>query len=98
MVTEVSICIPRLDNFTSRYAIKSVLKKYNLGSISKIDIVGRNNQRRAFIHFDKWNDELPHAKEILERLNNKEKVNIIHSFPWYWRCVKSRLKKPSPFR
>ena len=98
MVTAISICIPRLDRFSSRHTINNILQKYNLGSISKIDIVGRENLRRAFIHFDSWNEDLPHAKEILDRLNNHEKVNIIHSFPWYWRCVKSRLRKPSSFR
>jgi hypothetical protein len=94
MHSEVSICIPRIGCFSSKRDIHTVLEKYNLGSISRIDIVGHKNSRRAFIHFDHWNKESPIARTILNRLNNREKVNIIHSFPWYWRCVKSRLKIP----
>lgn len=95
MVTKISICIPRLDRFSSRKTIHNVLEKYKLGSINRIDIVGWGEVRRAFIHFESWNETHPPAKNILDRLNKMEKVNIIHSFPWYWRCMKSRVPCPS---
>ena len=39
--------------------------------------------RRAEI--DRVNDR------IYDTLNNNGHVNIIHNFPWYWRCVKSKF-------
>ena len=93
MVNNVCICIPRLDRFSTKRTIRGVLDKYNFGSINRVDIVGSDDRRRAFIHFHKWNDELEHVKKVLDRLNSDNKVNIIHNFPWYWRCVKSRERK-----
>ena len=68
MVTKISICIPRLDRFSSRKTIHNVLEKYKLGSINRIDIVGWGEVRRAFIHFESWNETHPPAKNILDRM------------------------------
>lgn len=97
MPPSLSICIPRVDRFASKRKIGDILEKYNLGSIDRIDIVGRDLHRRAFIHFNSWNTDVPRVKDIFDRLQNSENVKIIYAFPWYWRCVKSRIEKTSSF-
>jgi hypothetical protein len=90
-----SICIPRLENNITRSMLKDVFKKYSFGDIDRIDLVkAGSNSKRAFVHFKKWNLHLPHAKDVCNRLNNSEKVNIIYSFPWFWKCSLSRIPKP----
>lgn len=89
--SKVSICIPRITKFTTRRTIEATFKKFNLGSIDRIDIVGRENKQRAFIHFSEWNEGSCNAMNVLNRLNKNEVVNIVYSFPWHWRCVKSKF-------
>lgn len=89
--TSISICIPLITKFTTRYTIESTFKKFDLGSIDSIDIIGKENKQKAFIHFSDWNEESSRAMNVLNRLNKNEVVNIIYSFPWYWRCVKSKF-------
>ena len=62
-LSQPSLCIPRLavgkkDDILS---IRSVFEKLKLGKIHHIDIIERKNDKgeafkRAFIHFERWND------------------------------------------
>jgi hypothetical protein len=90
-----SICIPRISKEVDRRMIHSVFQKYHIGQIQRIDIVKSQKSNRAFIHFSSWNFESEIALQILDRLENGDKINIIYTFPWFWKCSKSRLPKPT---
>ena len=91
MTTNLCICIPRIDRFVTKTKIQTIIEKYKLGSIKRVDITGYGSRRRAFIHFNFWNVNESRTKNIYDTLNDNGHVNIIHSFPWYWRCVKSKF-------
>ena len=74
-----SICIPRIfDNSITKKEIYTVFNKYNWGPISRIDLVNKNNNTRAFIHFKYWFDNQKNL-DIKEKLLNGESINIIYS-------------------
>ena len=51
-----SICIPRItDNSITKEDVANIFNKYKWGPISRIDFVTKNNNTRAFIHYDYWN-------------------------------------------
>ncbi len=92
-----SICIPCLDTDTSKERVRAVIEKHQLGEIERVDMVSkfaaRTPHKRAFVHFVAWaNSE--HAKDVRQRLTEGDYVNIIHRFPWFWRCHQSSLPKP----
>lgn len=93
--TNPSICIPRTSPHVDKNLIHSIFKKF--GHIKQIDIVHNrhHNSKRIFIHFKYWNLHSELSKNILHRLENDEKLNIIYDFPWYWKCKKSKIKESS---
>ena len=94
-MTNLTICIPRLEKTITKKMVNEVFKKYNFGNIDRIDVVNSGpNSKRAFIHFKNWNLNSSIAKDVYTRLKNNQKVNIIHQFPWFWKCWMSRLPKP----
>ena len=98
-MTNPSICIPRTTLDVDEQLVRRIFNKYKLGPIKRIDIV-HNTQygnKRIFIHFKYWNILSETSRQILYRLENGEKINIIYNFPWYWKCHKSKAKK-SPFK
>jgi len=89
-----SICIPRIfDNSITKNTIYTVFNKYKWGPISRIDIVSKNNNTRAFIHFKYWFDNQKNL-DIKEKLLNGESINIIYDSPWFWKCSISKIPKP----
>lgn len=97
--TNPSICIPLTTLDVNKQLVRSVFNKYKLGPIKQIDIVhsAQRNNKRIFVHFKYWDVQSEKTKQILHRLENGEKINIIYDFPWYWKCHKSKAKK-SPFK
>jgi hypothetical protein len=92
-----SICIPCLDTATSKEEVCSVIERHGFGEVERVDLVanpgGRAPGKRAFIHFVSW-DKSPEAREVRSRLLAGDYVNVIHRFPWFWRCHQSLLPKP----
>jgi len=86
MCTNPSICIPRIESDINRQNINNIFK--NFGTVDRIDIV--NSGRRARKAFKRWNHT-----DLLSRLENGDTVNLIYNFPWYWKCRKSNLPKPT---
>ncbi len=51
----LSLCIPRLmDNSITKNDIFKIFNRYNWGPISRIDIVRKNGNARAFVHYNYW--------------------------------------------
>ncbi len=88
MCTNPSICIPRIESDINRQNINNIFK--NFGTVERIDIVNSGRARKAFIHFKRWKHT-----DLLSRLENGDTVNLIYNFPWYWKCRKSNLPKPT---
>ena len=89
MFSNPSICIPRIESDINIQIINTIFK--NFGTVERIDIVNSGRRsRKAFIHFKR----LEHT-DLLSRLENGDTVNLIYNFPWYWKCRKSNLPKPT---
>jgi len=75
----ISLCIPRLiDNSITKNDIFKVFNRYNWGPISRIDIVRKNGNARAFIHYNYWfyNEQ---TKMIKKKLQDGENINIMYA-------------------
>jgi hypothetical protein len=89
-----SICIPRItDKSMTKDKIYKVFNKYNWGPISRIDLVNKNNNIRAFIHFKYWFDNKEN-EQLKNKIFGGQCVNIIYSRPWFWKCSLSKIPKP----
>ena len=86
---QYSICIPRLTH-TNKKFIKNIFDKYQWGEIDNIDIIDKNGNCKAFIHYKYWekNDKVD---AVRERLANGDIINIIYDTPWFWKCSASRV-------
>lgn len=86
------ICIPLISTYVSKRRIADVFKKLNIGPIAKI--VMKTNQKsksyKVFIHLRYWyiSNESNKLKDII---NNGGFFNVVHSFPKYWKCFKSKV-------
>jgi hypothetical protein len=85
----LSICIPRVDNSTSKKYV--YLSFQNVGEILKVDIVDSNNgSKKVFVHFAYCynNKQGSTFKKIIE---NGGTVKFVHcKLGWFWKCSKSR--------
>ena len=90
-LSQPSLCIPRLpigkkDDLLS---IRAVFEKLKLGKIHHIDIIERKNDKgeafkRAFIHFERWNDN-EETKIIRQKLVSGKEIKIVYDNPWFWK-------------
>ena len=90
-LSQPSLCIPRLavgkkDDILS---IRSVFEKLKLGKIHHIDIIERKNDKgeafkRAFIHFERWNDN-EETNTIRQKLVSGKEIKIVYDNPWFWK-------------
>ena len=77
----VSLCIPRLPLSFNKEYIRHSIAPLHFGTISHIYLIRHDSVQKAFIYYNSWHD-MP----TLEKLLNGEHINIVHSFPWFWRC------------
>lgn len=86
------ICIPSVCTNISKKEIANVFKQLNIGPIARIDIKTnqKNNSRKVFIHLRYWymTSETTRLKDII---NNEGCFNVVHTFPHYWKCIKSKF-------
>tara|TARA_Y100001970_G_scaffold247552_1_gene316366 strand:- start:1429 stop:1755 length:327 start_codon:yes stop_codon:yes gene_type:complete len=91
---EPSICIPRIQVKFSKEKIKQIFESLKIGEVAQVDLIKNNKDRhnyRAFIHFKKWNEEF---NDVRNKLFNGDNIKIVHDFPWFWKCFKSKFPRP----
>ena len=77
----VCLCIPRVSLTTTKGYIRRAFDQFSFGNISHICIIKNNSSYKVFIYYRSWRDP-----NILEILQKGEHINIVHSFPWFWKC------------
>lgn len=94
---EPSICIPRVLSSVKEANIRDVFTKI-LGNeaIERIDIAQSTNPqyKRVFVHLTAW-PATEDAVLMRARLKQGDHVNLVYTEGKYWRCVASRLTKPT---
>ena len=97
--SQPSVCIPRVASNVTKETIMSVLNRFNLGQISRVDMIQRNfegdmgsSYQKVFIHFNKWNDDAI-ANQIRTTLLSGKEVKIIYDAPWFWKLSENKFKK-----
>ena len=80
-VHDTSLCIPRLSLDFTRKDIRTAFSSLKFGIISHIYLIRYDSYQKAFIYFKYWNDII-----TLEKLRNGEHINIVYTFPWFWKC------------
>ena len=94
---EPSICIPRVlasvKEVNIRDAFTRILRNE---AIERIDIAQSTNPqyKRVFVHLTAW-PATEDAALMRNRLKKGEHVNLVYTEGKYWRCVASRLSKPT---
>jgi hypothetical protein len=83
------LCIPRVYANISEQRIRRIFEELNMGTLERIDIVGKNNGKgenfnRVYVHFHRWNDS-ENACIARERLLNGKEIKIIYDDPWFWK-------------
>jgi len=95
-----SICIPRVFANITWKRVKAVFDQLGLGDIDRIDMVQRTTDdgakfQRCFIHFKTWADN-DNANAVRTQLDaDGGEVKIVYDDPWFWKCFKSRVARPS---
>ena len=84
-----TLCLPKIDYNVSKKQLYEIFNKYNFGVINKIDLITISNSKRAFIHYKNWNNNEKNNK-IKSFLGEGLDIKIIYSFPWFWKCSKSK--------
>ena len=106
MAIVFSICIPRVFNNITEARICAILNRLALGTIDRIDIVAKSNDRgdsfnRVFVHFSIWNDSNSDARSVKQKLDAGDRIKIVYDDPWYWLISKSNspvpTKRPGPY-
>jgi len=77
----LSLCIPRLSVSITEEYIRRTLNSLQWGIISHIYLIKSQSSQKAFIYFKQWDDRL-----MLEKFQENNHINIIHSFPSFWKC------------
>ena len=90
MSNNITICIPKVRINISKNYIYTILNKYNFGKIQRVDLVIKQNTKRAFIHYDYWNNN-EKISQIKGWLSEGKDIKIIYDEPWYWKCSAFRL-------
>ena len=85
-----TLCLPKIDSNTTKKQISNIFNQYNFGFIKKIDLITISQSKRAFIHYEKWNNNEKN-KKIKSYLDDGLDIKIIYEFPWFWKCSKSRI-------
>lgn len=91
MSQEPSICIPRISSETTKYEISEIFNKLSFGKILKIVtyVNDKTHTQKVFIYFKYWNNN-ERCNKIKEKLNSGESIKIVHDFPQYWKCFKTK--------
>ena len=85
------LCIPRIDNTTTKKYIFDKIRLLDWGIISKIieiPLKNESDKKRIIINL-KWNNK-ENTNIYKEKLLNNETIQIVHNAkePFYWRISK----------
>lgn len=95
-MSNYSIYIPRVFNNISNQKIISAFEKYDIGTISSIDVKRKTGiddscYKVVFIHFSHWNESNSAAINLRERIENPDKeARLVYDDPWYWILLPNR--------
>lgn len=81
---QMSLYIPSVTSNTSEDEIKHVFKLLDLGIVSRVDFVEKDNgNSMAFVHFEYWllNNSSYHLQE---RIHIEGQAKIVYNDPYYW--------------
>ena len=81
-----SICIPSIEKNITHSQIENAFKKLNIGKINKIVLQRRSKHISAFIFINNWDIHTHKGKKFYKKIIDGEDVNLIYSFPWFWKC------------
>ena len=89
---QMSLYIPSVTSITSEEQIKEVFLKLNVGIVSRVDFIKKDEgyaKYMAFIHFEYWfvNDTSYH---IQERIQNTGTSRIVYNDPYYWIIMENK--------
>ena len=81
---QMSLYIPSVTSKTTEEQIKRVFKVLDLGVVSRVDFVEKDNgNSMAFVHFEYWllNNSSYHLQE---RIQIEGQAKIVYNDPYYW--------------
>lgn len=89
---QMSLYVPYVISSTNEEQIKNIFLALNIGMVSRVDFVERENDYTkcmAFIHFEYWfvNDTSYH---IQERIQNTGTSRIVYNDPYYWIIMENK--------
>ena len=85
-----TLCLPKIEKSTTKMQLFNVFNKYKFGNIKKIDLISISQNKRAFIHYQTWNNN--EKNNIIKGyLDDGLDIKIIYEFPWFWKCSKIRI-------
>ena len=93
-----SIYIPRVFPNMTPARVKNVFDElFKSKCVDRVDMVTKKNKdgeeyKRVFVHFKHWPKS---ATETRDKLVDGETVQVVYKDPWYWKCVASKIPKPS---
>jgi hypothetical protein len=98
-----SLFIPHVFPNISESRIYRIIDELALGSISKIDMVEKENEKgpynRVYIHFKHWYSNRD-AETARNRLLDGKEFKIVYDEPWFWKVSaykpKPRITERSP--
>ena len=85
------LCIPRIENITTREYIAKIFTKLNIGKIEQISEIPLRNDakhKRVIIKVN-WTEN-ENTNFIQSRLEKNKSVKVVHDFPWYWKVASFR--------
>ena len=69
-----------------------------VGHVDRVDIVKRRDDNqpfcRIFVHMRYWPIDNPEIADWRETLLRGDSIKVVHSAPWFWKCVASNLPRP----
>ena len=96
--TYPSICIPRTWSNVTWQLVKDAFEEvFGAGCIERVDVVSRETKsgesfNKIFIHFIAWPDT-EEAQNIRRKIIEGKTIKMVYKFPWYWKCVMSKVPK-----
>ena len=95
-----SLCIPRVFPNITWQRVKETFEELDFGTVERVDMVNKTSPKgepikRVFVHFSKWNTENPEVTEARRQMMEGDAVQITYDDPWFWRCYKSNVPRPS---
>jgi hypothetical protein len=88
---QISICIPRVDNNTTKEHISNVLQNSNLFKVDLINEIPLRNdpEHKRILMKIRMNRNNENAQFMEDRLKNEGNIKFVYDMPWYWKICLS---------